>query len=147
MEKLKLKHKQLNASLNSLEKSVINFKNFENYPQNIDFIDQQELYRALRDSMIQRFEFTVDLFWKYIKRYLQTEIKQDIKIGGPKPVIRDACKAKLITEQDAEKILDMIDDRNMSSHIYKEEIADQIGNRIGEYYKIVKKYVDQLASK
>ena len=144
MERLKIKHGQIIKALDSLEKSITNFKNFDSYPKNLDFIDQEEFYRTLRDSMIQRFEFSVDLFWKYIKIYLKEKINHSVKIIGAKHVIRDACNAKLISEKDTETILKMIDDRNMSSHIYKEEIADQIGSRIGDYYEVIKTHVDKL---
>ena len=46
--------------------------------------------------------------------------------------------------KDAELILKMINDRNMSSHIYKEEIADIISAEIPEYYKVMKSYIDKL---
>lgn len=142
MGKMNLKYEQLNKSLDRLYEAVTDFNNFKNYvtsPEN-----EERIYRTYRDSMIQRFEFSVDLFWKYIKKYLEEEIKQDIKIAGPKPIIRDACKAKLISEKDAKIIINMINDRNMSSHIYKEEIANQIGTRIGNYYKLIRTYTDKL---
>jgi len=141
MGKLKLKHNQLINSLERLHEAVIDFNQFESYACNAD---KDRVYRTYRDSMIQRFEFNVDLFWKYVKRYLKDELKMILKVEGPKPSIREACKAKLITEQDTETILKMIDDRNMSSHIYKEEIANQIAEKISEYYDLMTKYVEKL---
>jgi len=145
MEKLKLKHAQLLDILDRLEESSNLFENFEKYSDASDPDEKEKIYRAFRDSLIQRFELSVDLFWKYVKRYLQKKVKQAIEINAPRPVIRDACRAKLISEEDAEDILTMIDDRNMSSHIYKEEIAEQISSRIINHYQIIKKCADRLS--
>ena len=142
MGKLKLKYDQLTSLLNRLNEGVLDFNQFEKF---LCGADRNRTYRTYRDSLIQRFEFNVDLFWKYVKRYLEEEIKLNIPVGGPKPTIREACRAKLITEQDSEKIIKMIDHRNMSSHIYKEEIADQIAEKISGYYDLIKKYVEKLS--
>ncbi len=141
MGKLKLKYENLYKALQRLEEAVVVFDKFQS---EISGEYDVHMYRTFRDSMIKRFEFCVDLFWKYIKVFLEEEVKQIVEIASPKPVIRDACKSKLITEQDAENILKMINDRNKSSHIYKEEIADQISSNIKNYYKIMKNYSDKL---
>lgn len=138
MEKLILKYTQLNSALDRLNEAVVDFED------NMKKKAAERLMDSLRDSMIQRFEFTLDLFWKYIKLYLEKELKKNIEFNSPKTVIREACKTKIITEQDSEKILKMVDDRNMSSHIYKEEIADDISSRIPEHYKIMEKYTQEL---
>ena len=70
----------------------------------------------------------------------------DVQFNAPKQTILTACKAKLITEEDAEIMLEMIDDRNMTSHMYKEEIANQVSTKIENYYAIIKKYADKLAA-
>lgn len=139
MEKLKLKHNQLNSALNRLNEAVVDFK------QSFCNDSTDRLIDSLRDSMIQRFEFTLDLLWKYLKIYLETEIGLNIELSSPKNIIREACRVKLISEKDCEEILTMIDDRNMSSHIYKEEIADDIAKRIPEHCKIIEKYTEKLA--
>ena len=86
----------------------------------------------------------MDLFWKYIKRYLHEDMKLTVDFNVPKSVIRTACNAKILSEQDAEICLKMIDDRNTSSHLYKEEMADIIGKNIAGYYELIKSYVDKL---
>jgi len=144
MGKLKLKSENLFSALERLHEATIDFENAQAKPESTDSIDSDRLGRALRDSLIQRFEFTVDLFWKYIKRYLEEEAKLTVSVNAPKQVVRNACKAKLLTEDDTVTILEIIDDRNTSSHIYKEEIADQISTRIPNYYRIIKKYAEQL---
>lgn len=142
MGKLKTKYDSLYNALQRLEEAVVDFNKFQT---NILGEYDVRMYRSFRDSMIKRFEFCVDLFWKYIKVYLEEEMKQVIEISSPKPIIKDACRSKLITESDAEKILTMINDRNRSSHIYKEDIADQISNNIESYYQIMSNYLYKLS--
>jgi len=144
MEKIILKHKQLSAALDRLHEGLVYFDAFQKHEGKLDFIDQAALYRMLRDSLIQRFEFCVDLFWKYIKKYLEKEMRE-IPLGSPKTVIRAACNAKMITEDDTEKIFGMIKDRNMSSHIYKEEMANQIESRLKQHYTLMQKYTNSLS--
>ncbi|MFH0898028.1 MAG: HI0074 family nucleotidyltransferase substrate-binding subunit [bacterium] len=141
---IKLKHEQLYKALDRLQEAVEDFERVAKNGKFAGFTDQEKIFRTFRDSMIQRFEFCVDLSWKYLKRYLEEELKQIVDINAPKPVIRMACKAKLIEEVETQTLLEMINDRNLSSHIYKEEIADQISSRIKKYYELMRMVVDRL---
>ena len=147
MEKLKAKHKSLSNALNRLEEAINILENLNQKmdKQLLDFVGNEDLRRSLRDSLIQRFEFTVDLFWKYLKKVLEFQLKQPSEINTPRAVIESACKAKIISEQDAEEIIEMIKCRNKTSHIYLEEISDVIATQIPAYYKIIKKYVEKLS--
>jgi len=137
MGKLALKSEKLFLALDRLAEAVVDLEKYKD--------DDERRYRSYRDSCIKRFEFVLDLFWKYIKLYLDVALKLPIEINAPKPIVREACKAKLVSPDDAETILKIIDDRNMSSHIYKEEIADQIGARIPASYELMKKYAEKLS--
>ncbi|KKP25245.1 MAG: Nucleotidyltransferase substrate binding protein, HI0074 family [candidate division TM6 bacterium GW2011_GWF2_30_66] len=141
MEKLKLKYNQLNSALERLSEAVVD------YEQSLKNNTSKRLIDSLRDSMIQRFEFSLDLFWKYLKIYLEKEMGINIDFNSPKNVVRESCKTKLLSEDDTKVILIMIDDRNMSSHIYKEEIADDIAKRIPMHFKIMEKYTEQFTPK
>lgn len=151
MEKLKLSYETLSKALKTLNKSIKNFEKLDkehnwnnNNCWNNQIINPDELIEALRDSEIQRFEFCVDLFWKYIKKYLEYSLKKPTEINTPRNVILSACKAEIISELDASKIIDMIKDRNQTSHIYREEIAEELIKKIPEYYKLIYKYIAVL---
>lgn len=81
---------------------------------------------VVRDGVIQRFEFTTELAWKATREYL---IDQGfVDINSPKSVMKEAFSFGLISD---DKIwIEILNDRNLTSHIYKEEIADEICNRI-----------------
>ncbi len=142
MEKLKLKYENLSKALQRLEEVLFDFQNLQQ--ENAKESDERK-YRIYRDSMIQRFEICVDLFWKYLKMFLEEKLKQIVKLVSPKPVVKDACRAKLISEKDAEVILEMINARNQSSHVYKEEVADYISSKIGNYYKTMVLVLEKMS--
>lgn len=82
----------------------------------------------MRDAAIQRFEFTIELFWKVLKKVLWHE---KIESTTPRDTVSKAYQYKLI---DHEEIwLKMLDDRNNTSHAYKEEEAKLIFEHIKNY--------------
>lgn len=84
----------------------------------------------VRDAVIQRFEFTYELAWKTTKEYLEYIGIMDK--NSPKAVVKEAYAQKLISNE--QNWLTMIKDRNMTSHLYKEEMAKEIATRIIDYY-------------
>ena len=83
-----------------------------------------------RDGLIQRFEFTFELAWKTLKASFENEGL--IGLTSPKPVLKEAYAAGLIKTEAV--WLDMLTDRNSAAHIYIEQLAGQICQRILERY-------------
>ena len=111
---IKIVIEQLDKAIVSLEKAA---------QQSVD------KERMIMDATIQRFEYTFELFWKSLRKKLSED--HGIEVFGPKPVLQNAYSSKLI---DNEKMwLSMLDDRNLTSHVYKEELADEIYERIKRY--------------
>lgn len=138
MEKLNQKYDQLLKALETLEKALNALASFtkrgEAYNPSMTY---EEEFCTYRDSVIQRFEYSVDLFWKYLKKYFETaNISPDIKIPGE--VIRTAKLHNLISLNEAETILSMIKSRNMTSYIYVEEFADFLAKQIPSYFATLK---------
>lgn len=76
----------------------------------------------VRDSVIQRFEFTVELSWKALHRFLRASgISEALT---PKNTFREGAKLGLVS--DPEAWLRFVDARNLSSQTYKEELAEQV---------------------
>lgn len=101
------------------------------------FYDQHELIRTTRDSMIQRFEYCIDSLWKYLKVHIETVEKIHLEIKSPRNIFKALCAAKILNEQDTELALEMLDARNATSHMYKEEQAEKLAAKIHEYYKLI----------
>jgi len=81
------------------------------------------------DGVIQRFEFTFELLWKTLRLFLLAE---GITTKSPKEALKESFRFGLI--KDEEIFLDMLEDRNQTSHIYSEEITREIVRRIKKFY-------------
>lgn len=81
------------------------------------------------DGVIQRFEFTFELFWKTLRIFLK-----DKGIGAqtPRDVFKEAFRLEWL--DDEELFLNMLEDRNKTSHIYDKETSREIFKRIKENY-------------
>jgi len=90
-----------------------------------------------RDGTVKRFEFTFELLWKTIKIVLDY---YGVDCNSPRICIKEAFRNKII--DDDEIFLDMLEDRNKSSHIYSEEVTDEIFERIKVVYiKSIEKFI------
>ena len=98
----------------------------------------------LKDAMIQRFEYSTEAFWKYSKVYLLTE--HNLSANSPREVIRAGLKTKLYSEEISKELLQMLDDRNLTSHTYVEELAETIAGRIPEYSMNMENTMHQLSN-
>ena len=72
----------------------------------------------IRDSVIQRFEFSIELAWKTAKKAMGTGTT------APKDVIREMAQAGYI--DDPVVWLEAIDIANLSSHTYREDLAEKV---------------------
>ncbi len=102
-----------------------------------------EHIRIYRDSLIQRFEYSVDTVWKYLKNYLARSF--GVVCEYPKDVFRGAFKAHIVNEKEVEFLIEMVDARNLTSHTYHEPIAQRITKRIPDYYAIMAKLLEKTA--
>jgi nucleotidyltransferase substrate binding protein (TIGR01987 family) len=97
------------------------------------------------DGTIQRFEFAVELCWKTFRRLLEAE---GVSVATPREAMREAYRAGWLADEDA--WLQMLRDRNKSSHLYSEGVARDIYDNIRTYfpemrsaYETVKTRADQ----
>ncbi len=105
---------------------VHNFEKALNRLKQAVEIAQDELDK---DGVIQRFEFTIELLWKTLKAILEYNGRE---CSTPRNCIKEAFKADIISDDDM--ILDMMEDRNLSSHVYDEKTSDEIFRRIKDVY-------------
>lgn len=90
------------------------------------FIDKGKLNELEEQGLIQAFEYTHELAWNLLKDYLQDQGTQNI--NGSKDAVRAAFKVGLI--EDGESWMDMITDRNRTSHTYNQSTAEEIAINI-----------------
>jgi len=88
----------------------------------VELSKQRPLSLLEKQGVIQVFEFTHELAWNVLNDYLEDQGNQSIK--GSKDATREACKVALIA--DGEQWMAMIQSRDVSSHTYDEQIAEQL---------------------
>ena len=94
-----------------------------------------------RDATIQRFEFTFEMSWKIMQSIAKTNKP---KLYGVKAIIREAAALGLISQPEA--WLDFLEDRNLTVHTYKEELAKQIYANVKKFPKFVEELLIQTKS-
>jgi nucleotidyltransferase substrate binding protein, HI0074 family len=99
-------------------------------------------YSFFRDSTIQRFEFTIEILWKTVKEFLK--LKEGVECRSPKSCIRDFFGSGYLSSQDVVTLLEAIDDRNLTSHTYHEEVADKIFQNIKKYLPVIKSVINEI---
>lgn len=112
-----------------MDKFQIKLNNYKNALSRLhESLKEAETNSSLtvRDGVIQRFEFTSELAWKTIREYLLLQEITDI--NSPKSVMSEAYNNRLITNDIG--WLQILRDRNSTSHIYDEEDASDIYKRI-----------------
>lgn len=83
-----------------------------------------------KQGVIQGFEFTHELCWKVMQDFLKDQ--GETNLYGSKDVTRLAFNRGIIS--DGEQWMNMITDRNLSSHTYQEEISELIFTHIIHVY-------------
>lgn len=134
MESLTIRFNAVKQALNTLAEAL---KLIED-PQNEFF------YSELRDSVIKRFEYSIDIFWKYIREYLEEVNK--IVIGpiiSAKAVFRASLNSQLISQDEFDLLLLAIDDRNLTAHTYNEELAETISLRAKKYFTLMSSIIER----
>ncbi|GAB3918675.1 nucleotidyltransferase substrate binding protein [Larkinella terrae] len=93
------------------------------------FIRKDELNELEEQGLIKAFEYTYELAWKTLQDFLRDKGYGDI--AGPKPVIEQAFQDGYI---DGFAWVRMHKSRNLTSHTYNEETADEIAVGIKNEY-------------
>jgi len=81
---------------------------------------------VVRDGVIQRFEFCTELAWKATREYLIDQGYTDI--NSPKSALKTAYADGIVNDETA--WLSLLNDRNLTSHIYDDATAAEIFGRI-----------------
>ena len=136
MEELKVRIDVTLKALMSLDESL----------KLLDDVSLDCLHNTMRDSVIKRFEYSMDTFWKCLKEYLEKVYKISFSVVTPKSTFRSALNVKIIHEEMFDLLLEMVDDRNLTSHAYNEELAEEISNHVHLYYKLMNSIMLKLTN-
>ncbi len=110
---------------------------FDNYQRALHALEeavelsrQRPLTRLEQQGLIQGFEFTHELAWKTLKDFLQYRGLSGVI--GSRDAARVAFREGLVI--DGELWMEMVKSRNLTSHTYREEVADEIAGKILQQY-------------
>lgn len=92
-----------------------------------------------RDASIQRYEFTFELAWKTMKRVLTYK---GILANNPRDSIREAAKQNLI--DDPKKWFVFLENRNLTTHVYNEDVAEKIYNSLSEFQDAIDLFINNI---
>lgn len=105
--------------------------------------EQRELSDLEKQGLIQGFECTHELAWKVMQDFFKES--GDKKIYGSKDATRLAFKYELI--EDGDIWMEMIKDRNRSSHTYNEVVANAIAEAVLlNYHNELQKFGNTMIS-
>jgi nucleotidyltransferase substrate binding protein (TIGR01987 family) len=99
----------------------------------------------VRDAVIQRFEFTFELAWKSLNLYLE---RQGLDCGGPRDTLKKAFAEGLIDSQaESDVWLQMLEDRNLTTHAYDQALAARIyGHVVEDYARLLAQMAGKIDS-
>lgn len=111
---------------------------FQNYTKAFVQLDdavmlasKRELSSLEKQGLIQAFEFTYELAWNTLKNYLEWQGISDLI--GSRDTIREAFNQGLVSE--GQIWMNMLVDRNRTSHTYNEKTAEAIiANICNDYH-------------
>jgi nucleotidyltransferase substrate binding protein (TIGR01987 family) len=118
------------------------FSNFNKaFIQLTKFMDRNGLNALEEQGLIQSFEYNHELAWKTQKDFLESRGVSEL--FGSRDVVREAFNLGLIENGDV--WLEMINDRNLTSHTYNEATTQKIISHIvQDYYTEFKLLIEKL---
>lgn len=109
-----------------------------------EFIQKDDKSEINQAAIIHAYEYTFELWWKAVQRYL--EYVGTVQDYGPSATIKNAFQYHLI--EDGQIWMDMLKDRNLTAHTYKEDIANDIYKRIiNTYIRTLQQFVEDFDNK
>ena len=124
---------------------VQRFSNYRKaFAQLKKFIEKGDLSDLEEQGLIKAFEYTFELAWNTMKDYIEYQGNGN-NITGSRDTFRQAFKAGLITN--GQSWMDMLASRNLTSHSYNEETANEIVDSItSTYYYLFSDFEEKMES-
>lgn len=120
--------------LSSLQKAVSALASVLAKSDDVEFMNHLDdvARTAIRAGVILHFEFTYELCWKFIKRWLETNISPAAADGVTRrELFRLGAENRLL--DDVEQWMRYYEARNLTSHIYQPEIAERVYNTAHDF--------------
>jgi len=109
---------ELSAALANLERAFAEFE---------DYVALPISHRRDKAGVIQGFEFTFELFWKTFQKLAPDA---GLEASSPREALSAGLKLHLIAAEEGPHWAQMLRDRNLTSHTYNRNLADEILERV-----------------
>ena len=95
-----------------------------------------------RAGVIQGFEFTFEQFWKACQKIARS---QGLEVKSPRSAMAAALQLGIILQEEEQLWLQMLKDRNLTSHTYREIIAKEVAeNIVSTYLKLLQSSLKKM---
>lgn len=111
-------------------------KKYENYKNNLQVLEKADHEDLSNDfivsGIIDKFMLQFELAWKLMKELLMFEGSRDAATGSPRQIIKTAYQYYSFIDPDV--WLQMLEERNHTAHMYDEQAAVQLTEKIIHTY-------------
>jgi len=83
---------------------------------------------AIENGRTQKFEYCAELFWKYVRSCLQSEGRE--VPNSPRGTLKESLARGFVQDSEYAAGMQIFEDRNECSHIYRQEIIPLILGRL-----------------
>lgn len=97
-----------------------------------------------RDALLLRFLLAAEATWKAAQLCLRS--LHGVDEGSPKGCVRASLQVALLDPGDAEAAMELIDDRNLVVHTYREVLANQIASRVPRHARVLARWLGRMRS-
>ncbi len=92
-------------------------------------------------GIIQAFEFCFETTWKTLQKRAHAE---KLAIASPKKAFEFALQAGFINPSEEGLWVQMLEDRNLTTHTYEETLAKAIADRVPMYFKLMSDLIGKI---
>ena len=130
----------MNLDLTTLKKAISSLEEAIHYALHLPSGIRMDI---VRDSIIQRFEYTYELTWKILQRWIKLNVTpEDAEPRTKKDLFRLAAKKQMIS--DSTLWFEFAEARNHTAHTYNEKNAEYVYNVAIKFLPAVKALYHEL---
>jgi nucleotidyltransferase substrate binding protein (TIGR01987 family) len=135
----------MRINISSLEKAVeslaVALEAYGNSPYQEGSAERE----LMRDGVIQRFEYSFELSWKMLKRYLKEYSLERVDLLTNRDLFRVGYQQGML--RDAEAWLDFLEKRNLTSHTYDAATAEVVYQSARDFMRDARFLLERLREK
>lgn len=110
-----------------------------------DYAEHPMVADGLKNGIAQKFEYTTELCWKAIQKFLHEQ--EGIESKSPKQSIKNFFATGYLTESDYLMLNEIIESRNKLGYIYEKAIFEKIIRRTADYLAVFERVLYILKGK